>query len=370
MNRILKWGLIALGAVAVIVAGGAFAAFQVSAVQDALLERTVRSTLLKDRSTLLKDDALRAVVCGSASPMPDPNRAKACIAVFAAGKMYVVDTGPQSAGKLALWRLPVWHIGGVLYTHFHSDHIGDLGELNMNSWMQGRDKLLDVYGPPGVERVVAGFAEAYALDKGYRVEHHGTDVASPDNWTMVAHPVALDGATTPERNRTGLVLQEGDLKITAIELNHVPVEPAYAYRFDYKGRSLVISGDTIAHKPLAVAAKDADVVFYEAQGKAMVERLRALLEETGNNRLAKIMNDTQSYHTSPTEAATLLKDANVKLLVFYHYTPAVPNVIAEKILTRGVSDIRPSDWLVSRDGTMVELPVGSTQVRVGDIADN
>ena len=370
MNRIVKWGLIALGAVAAIVAAGAFAVFQVPAVQDALLDRTVRSAFLKDRSTLLKDDALRAVVCGSASPMPDPNRAKACIAVFAGGKMYVVDTGPQSAGKLALWRLPVWHIGGVLYTHFHSDHIGDLGELNMNSWIQGRTTPLDVYGPPGVERVVAGFAEAYALDTTYRIAHHGADIAVPENGKMVAHPVALNGDATPERNRTGIVLDDGTLKITAIELNHVPVEPAYAYRFDYKGRSLVISGDTAAHKPLAAAAKDADVVFHEAQGKAMVERLKALLEETGNHRLAKIMNDTQSYHTSPVEAATLFKDANVKQLIFYHFTPAVPNTIAERILTRGVAEVRPTDWLVARDGTMVELPAGSAEVRIGDITSN
>lgn len=370
MNRIVKWGLIALGAVAVVAAGGAYAVFEVPTVQDALLERTIRSTLLKDRSALLKDDALRAVVCGSASPMPDPNRAKACIAVFAGGKMYVVDTGPQSAGKLALWRLPVWTIGGVLYTHFHSDHIGDLGELNMNSWIQGRTTPLDVYGPPGVERIVAGFAEAYALDETYRIAHHGADIAVPDNWNMVARPVALNGEPTPERNRTGVVLDDGTLKITAIELNHVPVEPAYAYRFDYKGRSIVISGDTAAHQPLAGAAKNADVVFHEAQGKAMVDRLRALLKETGNRRLAKIMNDTQSYHTSPVEAATLLKDANVKQLIFYHFTPAVPNVIAERILTRGVSDVRPHDWLVARDGTMVELPAGSAEVRIGDIAAN
>jgi ribonuclease Z len=191
VNRILKWGLIALGVVAVVVAGGAVAVFQVPAVQDALLERTVRNTLLQDRGALLKDDALRAVVCGSASPMPDPNRAKACIAVFAAGKMYVVDTGPQSAGKLALWRLPVWHIGGVLYTHFHSDHIGDLGELNMNSWIQGRDRPLDVYGPPGIERVVAGFAEAYALDQA---------IASHTTAPTLHHPKIGTWSRTPSRS--------------------------------------------------------------------------------------------------------------------------------------------------------------------------
>jgi ribonuclease Z len=82
------------------------------------------------------------------------------------------------------------------------------------------------------------------------------------------------------------------------------------------------------------------------------------------------MNDTQSYHTSPVEAATLLKDANVKQLIFYHFTPAVPNSIAERILTRGVSEVRPNDWLVARDGTMVELPADSDEVRIGDIAAN
>jgi ribonuclease Z len=59
--------------------------------------------------------------------------------------------------------------------HFHSDHIGDLGEFNMNTWAMGRPGPLRVYGPPGVERVVAGFAEAYALDTQYRIAHHGTE---------------------------------------------------------------------------------------------------------------------------------------------------------------------------------------------------
>src|SRR5678815_5662535 len=71
-------------------------------------------------------------------------------------------------------------IGAILYTHFHSDHIGELGEFNLQTWGAGRAEPLRVYGPPGVERVVAGFQEAYELDTKYRVAHHGADFLPPD----------------------------------------------------------------------------------------------------------------------------------------------------------------------------------------------
>ena len=96
-------------------------------------------------------------VCGSSAPLPSAARAKACVAVFAGGKCYMVDGGPESVENLVLWGIPMGAVGGVLLTHFHSDHIGDLGELNLQTWVGGRPRPLDVYGGPGVEQVVAGF---------------------------------------------------------------------------------------------------------------------------------------------------------------------------------------------------------------------
>ncbi len=150
--RILLW---IVGVLVALAAAAYVALTTVPAVQDAVFERTVQANLLASRDELFADDALRAFVCGSSSPMPDPNRAKACIGVIAGGKVYFVDTGPQSYSKVALFRIPVARIGSIFYTHYHSDHIADLGEFNMNSWVLGREKPLDVYGPPGVERIVA-----------------------------------------------------------------------------------------------------------------------------------------------------------------------------------------------------------------------
>ena len=87
-----------------------------------------------------------------------------------------------------LWRVPLQNIAGVFLTHFHSDHIGELGEIRLQTWVAGRKTPLKVYGPPGVEQVVAGFNQAYALDDGYRTEHHGAAMLPPDAVAMVAAP--------------------------------------------------------------------------------------------------------------------------------------------------------------------------------------
>jgi len=167
-----RWlaGLVGLAAIAAVVA----AAMRVPLVQDAIIRRVI-ARAIGTANHLFADDALRVLLCGTSAPLPHPTRAKACVAVFAAGRFWVVDTGPQSWNRLALSRIDGKRIGAVLLTHFHSDHIGELGEFNLQTWAAGRAGPMRVFGPPGVERVVAGFQEAYALDSGYRIAHHGAD---------------------------------------------------------------------------------------------------------------------------------------------------------------------------------------------------
>jgi ribonuclease Z len=249
------------------------------------------------------------------------------------------------------------HIGGIFYTHFHSDHIADLGEFNMNSWVLGRTAPLDVYGPPGVEGLVAGFSQAYALDQTYRTAHHGADIANPELWKMVPHTVAMPGDATAAKSRSAVVLEADGLKITAFEVNHAPIEPDYGYRFDYKGRSIVITGDTAKHEAIVAAAKGADVLFHEAQNQEMVKTIQSKMLESGNARFAKILGDIQNYHSSPVDAADIANRAGVKLLVLYHFTPSVLNALVERMFVRGLAEARDGEWLMSKDGTLVELPL-------------
>jgi ribonuclease Z len=336
-------------------------------VQLAVFERAATRMTATPNVAPLADDALRVAVCGSSAPLPSAARAKACVAVFAGGKFYVVDAGPESVENLLLWGIPMSEIGGVMLTHFHSDHIGDLGELQLQTWANGRTAPLPVYGGPGIEDVVDGFNRAYRLDQGYRTTHHGEAVMPSKAWGLVARRIDLDEPPTPAKDRIKVFLDDGKLRVTAIEVNHAPIEPAYAYRFDYAGRSVVVTGDLKNHPPLVAAAKGADLLVSEAISRTMTAALERASASAGRGNTAKIMHDVQDYHISPEEAAALANAAGVKLLVFYHLLPSPDAFLTRRLFAAGVGEVRPDGWAIAEDGSLYTLPTGSDEVRIGEI---
>lgn len=352
------------GGVALVLAAvaGATVGLQSPKVQDALFSRYIERTMAQNSAGLLKDDALRVALCGTSAPLPSPHRAKACVAVMAGGRIWIVDSGPESTKTLLEWSLPLDKVAGVLITHFHSDHIGDLGELNLQTWVAGRPSQLPVYGGPGVERLVAGFNEAYALDHAYRTAHHTAAIAPPATGQMVAYPVPM-----PETGpRTAVVFDDGKLKITAIETNHAPVHPAYSYRFDYRGRSVVVTGDTTEYAPLTQAARGADILVAEGMNRELVRAMEKTAR-TYRPRVAHIMADIQSYHMSPTEAADMANRAGVKLLVIYHQIPPADNALARSIYLRGMDTARRGAYDLADDGSLYTLPLDSQAFHIGRV---
>lgn len=194
-----------------------------------------------------------------------------------------------------------------------------------------------------VERVVQGFNDACRLDQGYRKAHHGEQVMPSKTWGMVARLIELEGSPTPAKDRTALVLNEGALRITAIEVDHAPIEPAYAYRFDYQGRSVVISGDLKYHPPLAKAARGADILVSEAISLPMTRSLQAASHSAGCDRQAAIMHDIEDYHITPEQASKIANEAGVKLLVFYHLLPSPDGFLPRRLFAQGVNEARQGD---------------------------
>lgn len=337
---------------------GFLAITRVEPVQDFVVSRIIHKVVSTNRDSLFDDDALRAVACGTSSPLADHNRASACVAVFAAGKFWVVDTGMGSWKNMAIWRVPGEKVGGIFYTHYHSDHIAELGEFNLQTWGAGRPAPLQVFGPEGIERLVAGFSEAYALDNTYRTAHHGPVVMNPEKGKMVARRFDVD----PSKPEGTVILEENGLVIRAFDVDHAPIKPAVGYRFDYKGRSVVVSGDTVPSKSLIAASKGADVLFHEAQANFLVKILEDEMAALNKPQYSKIMGDIPSYHTSPVDAANVANEAGVGLLVMYHLTPPPPNPIVERIFLRGVSDVRSTGVAIARDGFEVTLPANSKEI--------
>ena len=106
-------------------------------------------------------DGLKITLCGTSSPLPAPGRAQACVAVETPKHLYLVDAGSGSAATANLAGVPTEKLRGILLTHFHSDHISDIGDFNLNSWVAGRPQPLQVIGPDGVDRIVEGLNITY-----------------------------------------------------------------------------------------------------------------------------------------------------------------------------------------------------------------
>ncbi len=311
-----------------------------------------------DRSLEL-GDGLHVYLCGTGSPMPDASRAGPCLGVLAGDKALIVDVGSGGARNLGSMGFPMARIDSVYLTHLHSDHIDGLGELLLMSWINGVRKVpTPVRGPIGTQEVVEGFNAAYRLDSTYRLAHHGPEVADPSGYGGAPEefsvPVGPGGQL--------VVYDEGDLTVTAIRVDHSPIEPAVGYRIDYKDRSISISGDTVYHPGFVSASQGVDLMLHEALNKEMVEAIGAKLGERGIANGEKIFEDILDYHTDPEEAAKAAQEAGADQLILYHIVPQLPVKMLETMFLGDARSHFDGKITVGSDGVIFSLPSGSDKI--------
>jgi ribonuclease Z len=319
---------------------------------DRLVDAQIERNLTRVDESILRSPDLHVVLCGTGSPLPDAERAAACTAVIAGGRLFLVDVGPGAWEQVDLANLPLAALDGVFLTHFHSDHFGDLGEATTQSWIAGRARPLAVHGPPGTARLVAGLSQAYAADVEYRVAHHG-EANMP---RAAAGAEAREFALPHGENAAAVVLDERGLRVTAFAVDHAPVTPAVGYRFDFAGRSVVVSGDARKSASVVAHARGTDLLIHEALCPPLVERAAAAARRLGRERLAALATDVLDYHTSAVEAAEVAREAGVGRLVLTHLVPGPPNRLARRIFLAGASDAFPGEVVLGEDGMRFDLP--------------
>lgn len=305
-------------------------------------------------------DGLHLALCGTGSPFPDPTRAGPCSAIIAGDRLFIVDAGEGSARNLAFMGLPAAKIEAIFLTHFHSDHIDGLGPLLLQRWGTATASTpTPVYGPTGVREVLDGLRAAYTLDTGYRVAHHSPKIMPPAGNGGQGYPFALPAVGQGDQV---VVLDDRGLKITAFRVNHAPVEPAVGYRFDYKGRSIVISGDTTPTPTLVAAATRADVLVHEALQPQLLQLVQTAFEERKLAAMAQIMRDIVNYHSTPEEAATQAARAQVRQLVLNHIVPPLPLRFAYSAFLGDAARNFSGPITVGEDGMLFSLPADSDRI--------
>ena len=262
--------------------------------------------------------------------------------------------GNGSAVNLQQYQIPWSNVKGIFITHMHSDHMADLPDAHLASWIQGRNSPLKVYGPKGINLVTKGFELAYSADYQYRNEHHGDEILPLD----IAGYEAIEIA-----NNEYIENDTAGMEILPFAVNHHPVNHAFGFKIAYKGRTLVISGDTINDGSVQKYSKDIDLLIHSAISLDIVERLRSVAPIP---QMDKIFLDIQDNHTPISQAGEIARDANVKHLLIYHAIPSPNNTIMEKVFYRPLKGIY-KDFTASVDGTRIILPIGTNEILIDEI---
>ena len=308
-------------------------------------------------------DGIHVGLCGSGSPLPDPTRAGPCSAVIIDGRMFLVDSGGGAVRNLGRMGLNPGATEALLLTHFHSDHIDGMGELLLQRWVGGgRDAPLPVIAPQGVEAIVNGLNAAYAADAQYRIAHHGEATIRPTGAGGEARPFSM-----PQGQDTIVVYDRDGIRITAFAVDHRPIAPAVGYRFDYKGRSVVFSGDTVKLPVVEKVCNGCDLLVHEVLNAEMVGTMEAGFRKAGRKRMAKIMADIQDYHTTPVQAAEVAAAAGAKMLVFSHIVPALPLAYLDGYYMKGVAGAYDGPVVLGQDGMLFSLPANQDKIEESNL---
>jgi ribonuclease BN (tRNA processing enzyme) len=230
----------------------------------------------------------------------------------------VVDAGDGVARRLAKAGINVREIVIVFITHHHDDHTAGLGTLLSVAWDQNRTKPIHVYGPPRTEELVKATVQYFKISAEIRIADGGRTV--PIVEVFFGHDVG-----------TGVVYQDANIKVTAVENSHFAFHegPAagkhksYAYRFETPDRVIVFTGDTGPSDAVTELAQDADLLVSETsscQGRMQEMADDGRWQAMSAAEQAGITRQMTQGHMTLEEIGKMAASANVKTVVLSHLT--------------------------------------------------
>jgi ribonuclease BN (tRNA processing enzyme) len=246
----------------------------------------------------------RLILLGTGGgPRPRQASSGAAQVIVSEGVAHVIDCGDGVARQLVSAGVPLTALRHVFITHHHSDHNADYGNLMWLAWTAGLTTRVDAWGPPPLASMTRLFFEMNKYDIDTRISNEGRVPLVP---LVQVHELHEDGA----------VMSDATVKVTAALVDHPPVVPAFAYRFDARDRSIVISGDTAPSQNLVRLAHGADVLVHSVMYPPAIDRLVAKVPNA-----AALKASILAHQTSAEDAGRIAQAAGVKTLVLSHFVP-------------------------------------------------
>lgn len=262
--------------------------------------------------------AMTVILLGTGTPVPRAGRLGPSTLVQAGSQRLLFDVGRGVPVRLAQIHVPMGQISALFITHLHSDHVVGFPDF----WLTGRlanpqfahrTQPLRVYGPVGTRAMIDALRVAFQADLKIRA----ADERLP----------AVDAAIVTTEIEQGVVYDSAGVKVTAFTVDHGDlIKPAFGYRIDYAGHSVVLSGDTRPSENLIQFAAGADLLVHEVALAAAADRAKS-----------EVLQRVLAHHTSPEAAGRIFARVKPKLAVYSHigfssYDPTIaPPTVADLI---------------------------------------
>lgn len=247
------------------------------------------------------------VCLGTGCPVATPMRMGPAHLVIAGETKLLIDCGSGVTQRLVEAGTRGADLDALIVTHYHSDHVIDFWQLIVSSWHQGRTRPLRVIATaPAIahfKKQIESFSDEVAL----RIAHEQRPSTDALNVSF-------------EELRAG-TFEIGAVTITAFEVDHRPVAPAFGLAFEAADRKIVFSGDTAPCDALTRAAQNADLLVQEV----FVDRE---MQPTPGVRSAATVASVMAYHTTPSQAARIASEAHVRALMLTHLVPPAADRVA------------------------------------------
>lgn len=291
---------------------------------------------------------------------PGGSREGISTALVVGDRYYIIDAGHGVMGQLRKARLginyetdmdgPLDALGGIFLTHLHSDHVADLNNIlseGIFNGLQHVEKKVPIWGPgnrgelpelfgggkapkplnprnptPGTKQMTDLLVQAFATDFNDRLFDNRKP--RPDElWEAFDVPVPKEYMKNPNSDPCPAMepfdfFEDDRIKVSAILVNHAPVFPSLAYRFETEEGSVVFSGDTGLTPNITTLAQGADVLVHEVLDKTWPE---SLFPQPRSDAQEGLYQHLIQAHTLIEDVGKVAQAANVGTLVLSHLVP-------------------------------------------------
>lgn len=303
--------------------------------------------------------SLKVVFLGTSGSVPTLKRSLPSVILECGRQQWMFDCGEGTQRQMLQAKIGFHKKTKIFVSHLHGDHVLGLPGVLQTMALMGRQKQLEIYGPPGTERFLENVQESLQFGLTFPVEiieslSEGI-LCEEETYTVEVvksnHTVESLSYAFIEKPRPGkfypkkalaLGISEGELwsKLQhgkeILSDNGRIIKPRDVMGAQRRGRKVVYSGDTEPFDGFIKFAADADLIIHDCT--------------FDDSLLEKAVEDG---HSTPSQAAIQAKAAKAKKLVLTHISARYPD--AEILLEQAKKIF--ANTILAQDFLVLELPL-------------